>query len=130
MKALAGDARIGFCGDLTQCDFSAIPEAPGRDLFDEAEQDCIVLKLVPDTVQPILTQILPEARCVHTIEHIVIEKSNKVEVVIGDNFHNECISVGAGVPQELLDDLISNGVLRGYTLHSAIKEKYPDAWKE
>jgi hypothetical protein len=130
MKALAGDARIGFCGGISPCDFSDIPESPESALFEGSQGDAIVLKLETGTIQPILAQVLPDARCVHSIVHIVIEKSGRPEVVIGDNFHNECISVGPGVPQTLLDDLVSNGVLRGYTPHSEIKKRYPHAWED
>ena len=123
LKSLADDACIGFCGGISACDFSAIPTASGRNLFDGKYDDIIVLQLDAGTVEPILAQVLPKARCVHAIEHIIIEKSGRIEVVIGDNFHNECISVGPGVPQSLLDDLILNGVLRGYSPHEVIKRK-------
>ena len=39
----------------------------------------------------------------------------------GDNFHRDCVTAFDLVPQELLDGLISRGVLRGYQLSDSAK---------
>jgi hypothetical protein len=124
MKALAGNAHISFEGDLTECDFSDFRSAVHteteyikRENEPKKESPIIILPLEPETIKPILKQVLPEGRVVHKIIAVQIEKDGKIEFMAGDNFHRECVSVGSGVAEELLQQLIQMGVLRGYKPH-------------
>jgi hypothetical protein len=73
------------------------------------------LPLEPDTIKPILNQILPESRVVGYIIHIQIEKAGKLEFGSYDNFHPDCITCHSAVPQALLEELLVKGVLRSFT---------------
>jgi hypothetical protein len=121
MNALAGNAHISLEGDLTECDFSDFKstihtetEYIKRESEPKKEGPIIVLPLEPETIHPILQQVLPNGRIVHKIVAVQIEKKGKIEFLAGDNFHRECVSVGSGVPEELLQQLVRSGVLRGY----------------
>jgi len=121
MKYFAGnDARISFEGDLTNCDFAHIPAqltepdgALGRNTT-APKQDYVIMPLTPETILPILNQILPRGKCVHDIMHIEIEKAGELAVSACDNLHRECTAVSPSVPTTILDDLITHGVIRKY----------------
>ncbi len=131
MKNLAGEAFITFKGDLTECDFSEIgevaPSAEGeitkRIKWDDV--GFIVLPLNQETIKPILKQILPNGRVVHKIEEIQIEKDGQLQFLSGDNFHNDCISVGPLVTVGMLDHLKSKGLIKSYVSNAEAKAKYP-----
>jgi hypothetical protein len=120
MKALVGNAKIALEGNLEEFDFSAIPNP----IYTETEtikhetgiphDPIIILPLEQDTIKHILDQILPGGKCVSIISAIQIEKNGKIEFMAGDNFHRECVSVGHAIKTELLDEMISKGILRSY----------------
>ena len=122
MRALAGNSRISFEGDLSGCDFSRIAGTS----VDETEclrratiyprQDFVGCPLEPETIKPILAEVLPEARVVHQIMHIQIEKDGRIAFGSYDNFHPECIVAGPGVPMALLEQLQASGVLRSFEM--------------
>lgn len=121
MKYLAGsDSRISFEGDLSKCDFSALPSqhTEPNGAFQRnttsPKQDFVIVPLTSETIRPILDQILPEARCVHDIMHIEIEKGGELVLSACDNFHHECTAVSPSVPTSILDSLKSSGVIRSY----------------
>jgi hypothetical protein len=130
MNELYGNAEIELSGKLSSFDFSNIPKANVDSFLEETEEDSIIiLKLEKETIEAILNQILPKERFIKEIMFISIQKEGNVEFLAGDNFHNECISVGPAVSKTLLDRLVSQGILRKYTPHSEIVKKYPYAWK-
>jgi hypothetical protein len=120
MRALAGEAHISFEGDLSRCDFTHLPHTDDGTAVGLPREtpypqlDFVVLPLEPDTIRPILDQVLPEARVVHDVIHIQIAKRGRREFGAYDNFHPECIVCGPLVPVSLLEDLHHRGVLRAY----------------
>lgn len=130
MKFLTGSARIMLQRNLSNCDFRSIPGSQNSDLAPlhpmtgPNEGPHVVLTLESDTVQPILEQVLPHGRIVREIEHIQIEKNGELQFMAGDNFHNECISVGPGVPEAFLKELVSCGILRGFKTDTVAKAEW------
>src|ERR1700690_3543313 len=122
MRMLAGDAHIALEGDIeamSEMDFGTIPGVienvlpPFRREWN-GDSKFIVIPLTPQTIAPILKEVLPEGRIVHKIGAIQIERHGEIQFFAGDNFHRECVSVGQAVPVELLGDLVISGVLRAY----------------
>jgi hypothetical protein len=120
MEHLAGDAHISFEGDLSDVVF---PEELGGS-SEETEvlkrntlaprQDFIVLPLKPDTVEPILKVVLRDYRFQNRIVHIQIEREGRLEFGAYDNFDPDGVVCFCGVPDALLDRLMTNGVLASY----------------
>src|SRR5438094_4041514 len=80
MRALAGDAHISFEGDLSRCrGLFAMPGASTEETDALRRQtlypvqEFVVLPLEPETVRPILAEVLPEGRVVLDIIHVQIE---------------------------------------------------------
>ncbi|MEN8221199.1 MAG: hypothetical protein ABFS56_33580, partial [Pseudomonadota bacterium] len=82
------------------------------------------LKLTENNIKPILKQIQPSGNFIKKVSHIQIIKGNKIQVLIGDNFHNECISVGPLVTQNFLSVLKIKGLIRYYYTSAEVKSKY------
>ena len=131
MEELSGDAQILFEGDLTDFDFSKISnketgisgELHQTDKGDDSSLKVFVLD--NESLNQILEQILPEEKFVKKIDHMQIQKNGELQVLIGDNFDDECISVGPLVSVELLVKLKNNGVIEGYQTDAEAKAKYP-----
>jgi hypothetical protein len=77
------------------------------------KMDFIVLRLTPETVDPILKQVLA-AGLNHAIIHVQIERNNVLELGAYDNFHSECVATGGGVGSALLDEMKNANVLRDF----------------
>jgi len=120
MKTLAGNAHISFEGDLSRCVFppeldrSESETAILRRQTIAPVQDFVLLRLEPETIQPILGTVLPESRFMKHVIHIQIEKDGVLQFAAYDNFHRDCVECGPGVPRELLERLRLSGVLRSY----------------
>lgn len=120
MRALAGHAHIAFEGDLSQCDFTALPHIAEGTVEGMTRAspcthlDFVILPLETYTIRPILDQVLPKARVVHEIIHIQIVKHGRPVFGAYDNFHPECILCEPDVPVSLLEDLYRRGILRAY----------------
>lgn len=129
MKYLAGNAHILLQGNLDNCDFSSIPRVFGNNnlplhpLINVDDGPFVILRLEPETIRPILARVLPQGRIVYEIGYILIEKNGRLEFMAGDNFHNECISVGPGISEDMLKELVKRGILRGYTTDEEAKRK-------
>jgi len=127
MRELAGsDSQIMFEGNLSKCNFSNIEQLPitGEIHVCDSASENIVLPLTKNNIKPILKQVLPEGRVVHKINHIQIQKRNEIQLMVGDNFHNECISVGSMVSLEFLSILKKNGIIRKIQTDTEAKAKY------
>lgn len=121
MRALAGDARISFEGDLRRC--KGLYSEPGAS-HDETDalrrntafpvQDFVVLPLEPETTNPIMGHVLPDSRVIHDVIHIQIEKDGTLQFGAYDNFHDDCIVCGSAVPADLLDELQSKLTIRSW----------------
>jgi len=122
MHQLAGNAHIVFEGD--QEDMESLDFSPIRGIFEglvtpfnnewREDSKSLVLPLTNDTIRQILDVVLPEDRIIHNVGAIQIEKDGQVQFMAGDNFHNECVSVGPAVPEQLLKDLVASGILKAY----------------
>jgi hypothetical protein len=135
MRELAGDdTQIAFEGNLSNCDFSTIEELPisGEIYFWSSKPtnkhrntQTIILPLTDTNIKKIIKEVMPHARIMHDIEHIQIQKNNEIQLLVGDNFDNDCISVGSLVSLEFLSSLKNNGIIRKIQTVAEAKAKYP-----
>lgn len=126
MHNLASDkSQIIFEGDLTGFDFTEIGkyEIAGEYKCD-LNTDVTSLLLSVNNIKYILNKIQPAGKFVHKIRHIQIRKNDEIQLMVGDNFHNECISVGELVSIEFLSILKDKGIIRKFTSDEEAKEKY------
>jgi hypothetical protein len=72
-----------------------------------------------------LEQVLSEDRLSDDIEHIQIQRNGQLQVLIGDNFHDECVSVGPSITIELLEGLKSQGIIKDYQTDAEAKARFP-----
>jgi hypothetical protein len=115
-RELAGDARISFEGSLREL---GLLEVRGG-VTDETMalrrstlwfgQDFLILPLEGGRVADIMSAIGPKLP--RSILHIQFEKNGVMEFAAYDNFHPECICFGPGVAPAIIDDLVSQKVLR------------------
>jgi hypothetical protein len=121
MSELADDAKISLEGDLARGHFTG-----GRfQIVKETEvlkrstlypqQDFMVLRLTTDVVQPLFEEIMA-AGLSEAIIHIQIERAGVLELGAYDNFHPECVVTGPSVSAELLEELKSKQIIRGFTV--------------
>lgn len=130
MEELADGSQILFEGDFTGCDFTKVEKkitsiSGELQPVNEDEFSVKVFELDSESVKRILEQILPEKRFEKKIRHIQIQKNGELQFLVGDNFHEECISVGPLITVEFLDNLKSKGVIEGYQTDAEAKAKYP-----
>jgi len=121
MRALAGGAHISFEGDLSRCPgLFALPDASAEETRALRRhtiypvQQFIVLPLEPDTIRPILSEVLPEGRVVRDISHVQVERAGRLAFGAYDNFHRDCVVCWSAVPRELVEQLTVSGVLRSW----------------
>jgi hypothetical protein len=131
MSFLAGDAQISFEGDLSGCDFSGIEKEISTEsgelkrVYNDGNSDYMIFRLDKETIQPILEQVLPEDRLINKIIHIQIQKNGQLQLLIGDYFHDECISVGTLFTVKQLETLKENGLIKSNKTSAETKTKYP-----
>lgn len=131
MRALAGDARVSFEGDLSRCAFPPPLQTSGEEtpslrratLY--PKEDFVVLALSPGSIRPILDVVLPNRRYLDDIIHIQIEKGGRLQFGCYDQFHHECIvGLAPGVSPDLLDKLQASGVLRSWSVPGEGPRRY------
>jgi hypothetical protein len=121
MKELAGNARMSFEGDLSRCDFSGLanaqlePDGVFQRNTVSPRQDYVIVPLTQETLQPIMAQVLPGARCIHDIVHIQIEKDGKLAFSACDSFHPHCTWAPLSA-RGLLEKLKRRGIVRSYEM--------------
>src|SRR4029077_15090901 len=76
-------------------------------------QDFVVLHLEQQSVAPIFKQVMAAGLSVAII-HVQIERNEVLELGAYDNFHPKCVVTGPGVSPELLAELKSSNVIRGF----------------
>ena len=119
MVELAGNALLSLEGDLSQCRFTddvVISHDEMRTLKRNTiapKQDFVVLRLTPETVDPIFKQVMA-AGAKHAIIHVQIERNGVPELGAYDNFHPECVVTGPGISPVLLEELKKSNVLRDF----------------
>ena len=116
MEELEGDAHVSFEGDLRTLRLSSYPGAsdePTAALKRNTtwpKQGFIVVPLEPYSGKKIITALggaVPKA-----VLHVQIEKGGALQFGAYDRFHPECIFFGSAVRSELVESLVSKGILR------------------
>jgi len=116
MEELAGNAHISLEGDLSGLEILRISGASSEETLvlrrntSWPRQGFIIVPLEPLMAQSIVESIGRRALG-RRIIHVQIEKAAVLEFGAYDNFHPECIFFGKAVRQEVLESLISEGVL-------------------
>jgi len=115
MEELEGNAHISFEGNLRALRLSGLPGASFQPTSTlkrntlQPEQDFLVLPLEAASGKKIyaaLGGIIPK-----TVLHVQVEKNGTLQFGAYDRFHPECIFFGTAIRQELIDLLVSGGVL-------------------
>ena len=111
----SNESQIILEGNLNKFDFNSIKkhELEGEYRCDN-DTEVVSLRLTDEEIKPILNQIQPSGKFVHDIRHIQIRKNNEIELLVGDNFDNECISTGSLITPKLLEELKDKGIVRSY----------------
>ena len=131
LRLLAGEAQISFEGDLSLCDFSGLEDyriSPFGELHrinKEPGSDYEAYALDHHSIEALSNRLLNADCAIQAIEHIQIQKDGALQVLIGDNFDDECVSVGPLISRESLAQLLSEGVIAGYKTDAEAKAKYP-----
>lgn len=131
MNFLAGNAQIALEGDLSDCDFSGIEKNIVMEsgelhrAYNDGKSDYKIFRLDKETIKPILEQVLPEDRLLNKIIHIQIQKNGQLQLLVGDYFHEECVSVGTLFTVKQLETLKENGLIKSYKTDAEAKAKYP-----
>jgi hypothetical protein len=119
MIQLAGNAYMSLEGDLSSCRFTddvvasyAETAVLKRNTL-APEQGFVVLRLTPETIDPIFRQVMT-AGLKQAIIHVQIEREGMLELGAYDNFHRESVVTGPGISVALLDELKDTKVLRGF----------------
>ena len=115
LEGLAGNAHISFEDNLSALRLSGISGAS------EAEtavlkrgtvwpkQDFVVFPLEPSVAKEILQSLGPSVP--KSILHIQVEKAGVLEFAAYDSFHPDCLYLGKAVTENVLESLLSQGVL-------------------
>ena len=130
-RELVGDTFVSFEGDLTDTGLDLLPNSSSRETKIlrrgtlVPRQDFVVLPLDAEQLDPILSCVLPEARIVHNVLHVQIEKAGGLCFGAYDQFHRDHVVASTAVPDALLDRLVEKGVLRGFERYDD-RTSFPD----
>ena len=120
-----GNSKIILEGNLDKFDFSRIPHLPNTtNIKPESgipSHPMIILPLKPETKDVLLDQLIPDDKFLKEIIAIQIEWDDKIEFMAGDYFHSECLSVGEGVSENFLSELVTKKILKEFVLASPSK---------
>ncbi len=126
---LAGSAQVAIEGDLGEIDFSHLPllkEIDGEIAPAHSEENQFaVLALEANSVEPIIEALLAGERLSQNIEHIQVQKYGELQALIGDYFHEECVSVGEAVGEPLLRQLVLEGVIKRFETPEQVRARSP-----
>jgi len=115
MKHLAGDAQISFEGALAALGFFELQGIQTEETAvlkrntEWPRQDFVVASLNPESVQSLikaLGETVPRS-----VLHIQIARKGKLEFGAYDNFDPQALFLGEAFGDELLNDLIAQGIL-------------------
>ncbi len=115
MIELGTDASMSLEGDLRRCRFpeavivsrSACPPLVRDTLW--PKQDFVILRLTPDSVEPIFGQIMA-AGLERAILHVKIQRGGLLQFSAADNFGYGCWT-GPNVRAEFLEQLVKEGLV-------------------
>ena len=127
MHKLASDnSQLILEGNLSRFDFRGLEECEiAGEYLCSADTSVICLSLTENQIKPVLRSVQPDGKFVSEILSIQIRVCNEIQFLAGDNFHNECISVGPAVPIEFLEMLKKKGIIRNFQTDEEAKAKYP-----
>jgi len=121
MKEFVNRSNISFEGTLSELAFLSWPTASVKEtpvlkrhtILPRLE--FVVIPLNDATVKNIWNEIAVKDHLVHEgIIHVQIECAGKLVFGGYDNFHRECTVAYPGVPETLLEELRTKGVIRGF----------------
>ena len=120
MREFTG-GQMSLEGDLSKCKFAdemvvardAIGLLKRSTLY--PRQDFVVLRLEPESIAPILKEVLV-AGLSRAIIHVQIEHGGALQLGAYDNFHPDCVVAGPAISDSLLADLKSKHVLRDFSV--------------
>ncbi len=122
MKELASEnSQIIFEGNLSSFNFTEIAKDNKNS---DLNKNTISLRLTEENIKAILKEIQPGGKFVNEILEIEIRKNGEPQLLVGDNFHNECISVGPMVSLDLLSKLKEMGIIRKIQTNAEARSKY------
>lgn len=126
MHELSGDySQIILEGELSQFDFSGIDASEIVDEYRcDPDTSVVSLALTERTAKEILRQIQPHGGFVQRVRHIQIRVNDEIQLLVGDHFDNECISVGQLVPVEFLSRLKAKRIVRAIKTDAEARAKY------
>lgn len=116
MEEFEGNAHVSFEGDLHLLPLWRYPGASFQptDVLKRnttwPEQDFIVVPLELSSSRSIFSAL--GGAVPNRVLHIQIEKGGVLQFGAYDNFHPECISFGEHVRPELIENLVSKGILQ------------------
>jgi hypothetical protein len=127
MRQLSGDdASMKLeinAEDMAAFDFELIPGLLHLEVVGNPAAKAVIFPLTSDTIRPILDQLLPEGRFVHRVGAIQIQKAGELQLLVGDNFHRECVSSGPAIREEFLQDLARRGIIRSFKPDSVARSR-------
>jgi hypothetical protein len=117
-RSLAGDAVIVVEGHFEWSDFQGaralevvVPDGVGRESPESPQ--VLAFQLEPNTVDRIVKDLGSARGTFARVEAVQIQKAGRLEFIAGDAFHRECVSVGPGVSNDLIQELVAIGGIRG-----------------
>jgi len=118
MEEFAG-GRMSLEGDLSKCAFPEDIVLARKEVGVlrrntlAPRQDFVVLRLETGTIAPILKEV-KVAGLARAIIHVQIDYAGVLQLGAYDNFCPGCVVTGPGIGADLLAELQSAGILRGF----------------
>jgi hypothetical protein len=126
LEELAGDAHISFEGELRGLRLLSIPGGSEEETdslkrnTSWPKQDFVVVPLEADSSGAILSAI--GGALLRKIIHVQIEKAGVLEFGAYDQFQPGCIYFGGALNPQILEVLVSQGVLKTFTNRSTLSK--------
>lgn len=126
LRTLSGGASVAVEGPQAALESSWLPLIPGvraghvPPFTREVSRDSFILVLPLDTkhqADAIANRLSVEAFVEPHFLAIQIQRRGVVEFIAADGLHPECVSVGAGVPIALLNQLKRDGIIGAFEAH-------------
>lgn len=123
LRLLAGGARVAVEGDafsLSPLQLDSIDGAshgPVEPFMRENGPESVMVVLRLDNLEQarlIHDKLAPGGTLVAGVAAIQLERGGSVQLLAGDGFHRECVSVGPLVPAEFLRGLVRSAVIAGF----------------
>jgi len=73
-----------------------------------------VIRVTSLSIDTLLARVTFEEQISPSVGALQIAHAGQVEFLAGDNFHEQCISVGPGLSPRFLTQLVRQGVIKGF----------------